>query len=39
MSFKSVFVAIFLGTSLIIAALIINSKRPAVEVSHPHGRP
>ena len=35
MSFKSIFISIFVGTSLILAALIINSRRPAVETSQP----
>lgn len=35
MSFKSIFISIFIGTALILAALIINSRRPAVETSQP----
>ncbi|MCH8286580.1 ammonia-forming cytochrome c nitrite reductase subunit c552 [candidate division KSB1 bacterium] len=35
MSFKNIFISIFIGTSLIISALIINSKRPEVETSRP----
>lgn len=35
MSFKPVFIAVFLGTALIVAALIINARRPAVETEHP----
>ena len=31
MSFKSVFIAVFLGMALIVAALIVNGRRPAVE--------
>jgi len=33
--FRSVFIAIFLGTALIVAALLINSRRPASERSQP----
>ncbi len=35
MSFKSIFISIFVGTSLVLAALIINSRRPSVETSQP----
>ncbi|HNO80152.1 MAG TPA: multiheme c-type cytochrome [Phycisphaerae bacterium] len=35
MTFKAVFVSIFIGTSLIVAALIINAKRPAGETLGP----
>ena len=35
MTFKSVFIAIFIGSSLIIAALIFNAKRPAQETEQP----
>lgn len=35
MSFRSIFIAVFLGTALIAAALIVNSRRPAVETEQP----
>lgn len=35
MSFKSIFISIFIGTALILSALIINSRRPAVETNQP----
>ena len=35
MTFKAVFVSIFIGTSLIVAALVINAKRPAGDTSGP----
>ena len=35
MTFKSVFISIFLGTCLIIAALVFNTKRPAQETAQP----
>jgi len=35
MSFKSIFISIFIGTSLVLAALILNSRRPSVETSQP----
>ncbi|MCH7686946.1 MAG: hypothetical protein IH899_09735, partial [Planctomycetes bacterium] len=31
MAFKSVFIAIFIGTALIVSALIINNSRPTIE--------
>lgn len=34
-SFRSVFIAVVIGTSLIVAALIVNARRPAVEVRQP----
>lgn len=34
-SFRSVFVAVFLGTALLLAAILVNSKRPAVERQQP----
>src|SRR5512135_1705866 len=37
MSFKSVFIAVFVGTAAIVAALVINAKRPHVETSQPTG--
>lgn len=33
MSFRGVFVAVFLGSALIVAAFVVNSKRPTSEVS------
>lgn len=35
MSFKNVFISIFIGTSMIVAALILNSNRPAFETNQP----
>jgi hypothetical protein len=35
MSFKSVFIAVFLGTALLVAALLVNRFRPSVERSQP----
>ena len=35
MSFKSVFIAVFLGTSLIVIALIFNPNRPATDTNQP----
>ncbi len=35
MSFKTIFVSIFLGTALILAALIINSRRPRTDTDQP----
>lgn len=35
MSFKNVFIAVFLGTALIVAALLVNTRRPRGETSHP----
>ena len=35
MTFRSVFIAVFLGTALIAAALILNSYRPPVETAQP----
>src|SRR6516165_9105156 len=35
MSFKSVFIAVFLGTALVVAALLINGQRPSVERTQP----
>lgn len=35
MQFRNVFIAVFIGTSLILAAVLINSGRPAVETSQP----
>ncbi len=34
-SFKSVFIAVVLGTAIIVAALLINARRPAVETAQP----
>jgi hydroxylamine dehydrogenase len=36
-SFKGVFIAVFLGTALVVAALLVNARRPAVERSQPTG--
>ena len=35
MPFKSVFIAVFVGTALIVAALLVNARRPAVERNQP----
>jgi hydroxylamine dehydrogenase len=35
MSFRTVFVAVFAGTALIVAALIVNARRPAIERLQP----
>ncbi len=35
MSFKQVFIAVFLGTALIVAALLVNARRPANERGQP----
>ncbi len=35
MTFRSVFIAVFLGTAAIAAALIVSNRRPAVEVDQP----
>ena len=35
MSFKSVFVAVFIGTALIVAAFIVNALRPEMETAQP----
>ncbi len=35
MSFKSIFIAVFLGTALIVTALIFNANRPATDTSQP----
>ncbi len=35
MTFKAVFISIFIGTSMIVAALVINAKRPAGDTSRP----
>ncbi len=35
MTFKAVFISIFIGTSLIVAALVINAKRPAGDTMGP----
>ena len=35
MSFKSIFISVFLGASLIVVALIFNAKRPTTETSQP----
>lgn len=35
---RSVFGAVFIGTALIAAALVVNGKRPAAQVSHPNAQ-
>src|SRR5438270_2539849 len=35
MSFRGVFIAIFLGTAMVVSAFLVNAKRPAVERSQP----
>jgi hypothetical protein len=35
MSFKSVFIAVFLGTALIVAAMLVHGRRPSIERSQP----
>ncbi len=35
MSFRSIFVAVFLGTALVAAALVLNARRPALETAQP----
>jgi hydroxylamine dehydrogenase len=35
MSFRSVFIAVFVGTALVVAALLVNARRPAVERLQP----
>ncbi len=35
MEFKSVFIAVFIGTALIVAAFLINGQRPGVDLAHP----
>jgi hypothetical protein len=35
MSFRGVFLAIFLGTALVVAAFLINARRPRSEVARP----
>ena len=35
MSFRSVFIAVVIGGSLIVAAFVINSLRPRIEVRQP----
>ncbi len=35
MSFKSIFLSVFLGATLIVIVLIFNAKRPETETSHP----
>ena len=35
MSFRSVFISVFLGTSLIVAAIILNAKRPLRDTAQP----
>lgn len=35
MSFRGVFIAVFLGTALIVSAFMLHGQRPAADVSHP----
>jgi hypothetical protein len=35
MQFRSIFIAVFLGTALVVAALLINARRPSVERNQP----
>ena len=35
MSFRGVFIAVFLGTALVVAAFLVNAKRPGSEVNQP----
>ncbi len=35
MTFKGVFAAVFIGTAMIVAAFLINSKRPSIETDQP----
>jgi len=35
LQFRNVFIAVFIGTALVLAALILNSMRPAVDTAHP----
>ena len=35
MSFRSVFIAIFIGTAMVLAALVVNALRPAAELTGP----
>ena len=35
MSFRGVFITVFLGTALLVAAFMVNTRRPRSEVSHP----
>ena len=35
MSFRSVFIAIFIGTAMVLAALVVNARRPAAELAGP----
>ncbi len=35
MSFRSVFIAIFIGTAMVVAALVVNAFRPAAELTGP----
>ena len=33
MTFRSVFIAVFLGTAILVAAFVLNSRRPAVDTN------
>lgn len=35
MSFRSVFLSVFLGTAIVVAALVVNARRPAIERRQP----
>jgi hydroxylamine dehydrogenase len=35
MSFRGVFITVFLGTALLVAAFMVNARRPEREVGHP----
>ena len=35
MSFRGVFITVFLGTALIVAAIMVNARRPRVDVAQP----
>ena len=35
MSFRGVFITVFLGTALLVAAFMVNARRPQSEVAHP----
>lgn len=34
-SFRAVFIAVFIGTALVVAAVLVNQRRPAVETGYP----
>ena len=35
MSFRGVFITVFLGTALLVAAFMVNAKRPRIDVTQP----